>query len=67
MTSIDRTAQVRLKSQSRLTWATIAVGLISIAAVVVLGITGNGEAAAAAGLVGAAFAGGMNITIDIRR
>ncbi|MFE7581104.1 hypothetical protein ACFU5Y_06000 [Streptomyces gardneri] len=69
MTAIDRTAPASLKSQRHLTWGMIAVGLVSIAAVVVLGVTGNPEAATAAALVGAAVftAGGITITINVRR
>ncbi|MFD7978780.1 hypothetical protein [Streptomyces sp. NPDC059071] len=68
MTSADGTTLASSK-KSRLAWATIAAGLVSIAAVVVLGLTGHAAAATAVGAVGAAMcaAGGVTITVNIRK
>ncbi|MDT9692745.1 hypothetical protein Q5762_31355 [Streptomyces sp. P9(2023)] len=47
----------------------MATGVVSVIAVVVLGLTGHSEAATAAGVIGgAAFAfGGITVTVNIRR
>ncbi|WP_457493397.1 hypothetical protein [Streptomyces sp. P5_D11] len=69
MTPLDRTATASFKSQRSLAWATIAVGLTSIAAVVFLGLTGHTAAATAAGAIGGAVftASGISVTVNIRR
>ncbi|MGW2181227.1 hypothetical protein ACWCXX_24640 [Streptomyces sp. NPDC001732] len=69
MTHTDRTSRARFKGSGPAAWMTAAAGLAAMLAVVGLGLTGHGEAATAAGVIGgAAFAaGGITVTVNIRR
>lgn len=68
MTHIDRTASASRKSQRVIAWTSAATGIGAVAAVVCLGFTGHTEAAQAAGAIGAAVAaGGITVTVNIRR
>nr|WSS64919.1 hypothetical protein OG284_28545 [Streptomyces sp. NBC_01177] len=46
---------------------TALTGLVSVVGAVLLAVTGHAEAAAAAGLAGGAFAGGIHVTVNIQR
>ena len=67
MTSLDRTPAGTESSVARLyPWLPVVTTLATLATVLVLALTGHGPAAAAAAAVGAA-AGGVQITVHIRR
>ncbi|MET9646262.1 hypothetical protein [Streptomyces syringium] len=67
MTSLDRTPKTDLPSVRPLAWVTTVAGLLSIVAVIVLALTGYTAAATAVGLIGGALAGGIQVTVQIRR
>ncbi|GGQ86955.1 hypothetical protein GCM10010250_67520 [Streptomyces althioticus] len=65
MTSLDRTPGTsRLLAGSRSFWAQIVISLAVLTAVVLLALTGHGDAALAAGAVGVA-GGGLQVTVHI--
>lgn len=67
MTSLDRTSAGTEPTSSRVyPWLPVVTTLATLATVLILALTGNGPAAAAAAAVGAA-AGGVQITVHIRR
>ncbi|WP_369192435.1 hypothetical protein [Streptomyces sp. R08] len=67
MTSLDRTPAGTESSVTRLyPWLPVVTTLATLATVLILALTGNGTAAAAAAAVGAA-AGGVQVTVHIRR
>lgn len=67
MTPLDRTPAGTESSPARVhPWLPVVTTLTTLATVLVLALTGNGTAAAAAAAVGAA-AGGVQVTIHIRR
>ncbi|MCX4862452.1 hypothetical protein [Streptomyces canus] len=67
MTSLDRTPAGTESSGARVyPWLPVVTTLATLATVLILALTGNGTAAAAAAAVGAA-AGGVQITVHIRR
>ncbi|WP_189554954.1 hypothetical protein [Streptomyces lavendofoliae] len=57
------------KPSRLLAWSALVMGMAAITAVVILGLTGHPEAAAAAGAIGAAAVavGGITVTVNIRR
>lgn len=70
MTPLDRTPTTTEEpSPIWLTWATVATGLVSIGAVVILSLTHNTDAATAAGSIGTAVTtiGGVQIGMRNRR
>ncbi|MDU9001712.1 hypothetical protein [Streptomyces mirabilis] len=66
MTSLDRTPAGTESSASSYAWLPVVTTLATLATVLVLAFTGNGTAAVAVAAVGAA-AGGVQITVHIRR
>ncbi|MFG3207858.1 hypothetical protein [Streptomyces sp. NPDC048192] len=67
MTSLDRTSAGTDASATRLyPWLPVVTTLATLATVLVLALTGNSTAAAAVAAAGAA-AGGVQITVHIRR
>ncbi|MCX4617952.1 hypothetical protein ABT255_17360 [Streptomyces mirabilis] len=68
MTSLDRTpAGTEINARARLyAWLPVITTLATLATVLALALTGNGPAAMAAGVLGSA-AGGVQITVNIRR
>ncbi|WP_330323477.1 hypothetical protein [Streptomyces pseudovenezuelae] len=66
MTPIDRTPTGTESSSARYAWLPVVTTLATLAAVLILAFTGNGAAAIATAAVGAA-AGGIQITVHIRR
>lgn len=65
---LDRTADSSFKNSHMIAWTSAATGLGAVIAVVVLGLTGHTEAATAAGVIGGgALAGGVSVTVNIRR
>ncbi|MFC8201747.1 hypothetical protein ACFUTV_41170 [Streptomyces sp. NPDC057298] len=67
MTSLDRTPAGTESSAARFyPWLPVVTTLATLATVLVLALTGHGPAAVAAVAVGAA-AGGVQITVHIRR
>ncbi|MGC9479721.1 hypothetical protein ACP4I1_37125 [Streptomyces sp. WG4] len=67
MTSLDRTPGTpRPLPGSRSFWAQIVISLAALAAVVLLALTGHGDAALAAGAIAGA-AGGLQITVHVHK
>jgi hypothetical protein len=64
-----RTASGRRTDVRLLGWLSAVTGLVSVIAVVILALTGHGEAALAVGVIGGAAgaAGGIQVTVNIRR
>lgn len=71
MTSIDRTGTgTELHRRRHYAWVTVVTTLATLATILVLALTGNGNAAVAlgaAGILGGAAVGGVQITVNIRR
>ncbi|MFJ3229214.1 hypothetical protein ACIPJS_38515 [Streptomyces sp. NPDC086783] len=66
MTSVDRTPTGTPSYSSRYAWLSASCTLATLATVLVLAFTGNTTAAVAVAAVGAA-AGGIQVTVHIRR
>lgn len=66
MTSLDRTPAGTETNVRLYAWLPVVTTLATLATVLVLALTGNGQAAVAAGFLGSA-AGGVQITVHIRR
>lgn len=66
MTSTNRTPEpsggLRIIS-----WLTALIGLLAVISAVILALAGNGEAAAAIGVTGAAMLGGSQVTVHIHQ
>ncbi|MGW3028045.1 hypothetical protein [Streptomyces sp. NPDC001221] len=69
MTSLDRTpAGTEINARARLyAWLPAVTTLATLATVLGLVLTGNGQAAVAAGFLGSSAAGSFKVTINIRR
>lgn len=69
MTSLDRTRTGTASSSAVrfYPWLPVLTTLATLATVLILALTGNGTAAAAVAAAGGATAGGLQITVHIRR